>query len=291
MGSSPLSDDSSRVLDESPEASIENEENTNKLNIVRGGRKRTPKEGGTKKYEPVKKTKHLMDPEVAKGLVPCACGQECFKKVPFDVLKACRKQFWSKGAKEQHTHLKHELMMRGVFEHGVFKFKYAIFDTPVCSRFFEKALPISHQRLSTIRSEICSGEWTEGNGNGRNDRADPITARVEEFIRKYAADDAEAHPVKKDVFLSQGISKEDVYISFLTEEDEERTKDCSLSWFYKVWNDKCHHIKTTEWKRFRKCSTCANIRTLKSLGSDNQRGNQSATEAWDLVACRELMAS
>ena len=187
--------------------------------------------------------------------------------------------------------MKHELMMRGVFEHGVFKFKYAIFDTPVCSRFFEKALPISHQRLSTIRSEICSGEWTEGNGNGRNDRADPITARVEEFIRKYAADDAEAHPVKKDVFLSQGISKEDVYISFLTEEDEERTKDCSLSWFYKVWNDKCHHIKTTEWKRFRKCSTCANIRTLKSLGSDNQRGNQSATEAWDLVACRELMAS
>ena len=46
-------------MDESPEASIENEENTNKLNIVRGGRKRTPKEGGTKKYEPVKKNKHL----------------------------------------------------------------------------------------------------------------------------------------------------------------------------------------------------------------------------------------
>ena len=111
LQSSSVSNDSSRASHESSVGKTE--ECCNKLTIVRrGGRSREKNKKTTErvpKKEP-KKTLYLTDESVAKGLVPCACGQDCFKKVPLHLLKAYREQFWSKGAKEQRAYLKGELI-------------------------------------------------------------------------------------------------------------------------------------------------------------------------------------
>ena len=268
--------DGNDVLDD-----VEQEVLTNKLKIIRGGRgrrKSTNTDDSSDTLD-IRVSLRLRPQDIASALVPCACAENCYKKFSFETIKSYREIFWNKKRDQQFKDLRYELMMRGYFDSdGVFKFSYGIYDKQCCSGFFEKALPISHGRLSKIRTDIVHGDWSDDQETPIGPIEDPTgrkACEVEQFIIEFAQENGEGMPDKDDVHLPEGFQKEDVYVVLLLRynaDDIANGVGCSLSYFYRIWRERCFHVKIRKWKKFSACSACANIRTMKSIGAASLKG-------------------
>jgi len=234
--------------------------------------RREKKTRGPSGRQPVvafRKQKYMDNDEIAGSLVPC-CSQKCYCNVSFDDVKQVRETFWNMKQNEQADWLSRELALHGCVEDKVFKFKYDVNGKPCCATFLEQALPVSHGRLSQIRTRVREG---------RHRDVSPITGQkmdqCEQFIRQYAETHSEGLPNSVDVDLPEGVTKECVYIEYLLsfeDEGQATALAASLSWWYATWRKRCFHVKAKKWNRFSKCTTCSNIKVLRAINDETKRG-------------------
>jgi hypothetical protein len=253
------------------------EEVANKLLIFRG--KKTREATGQQTQVAKRKTKHLLPERIASSLVPCKCGERCFENFSFTEIQGLRKAYWGKKQAEQADWVARELALHGyVKKDGIFKFRYFLEDKECCAEFLERALPISHGRLSQLRERVLSKSLEDSSRSSATNC--PKADAVEEFIRKYGATHSEGLPNKIDVDLPAGVTKEEVFIEYLlTFENAEASlaKSCKLSTWYRVWRERCFHIKCKRWNRFSKCTTCSNIKALRLVAEGKEQGERQLT--------------
>ena len=241
-----------------------------KLVIFRG--KKTRGSIGQKETIGVKKTRFLDNEEIAAGLVPC-CPKRCNEQFTFSDLEDARTHFWGMKANEQGDWLTRELALHGhVDKDDVFRFRYRLNGKYCCGIFLEHALPMSHGRLSQMRTRVLSKNL-ENSKRQQGGVTGHMADKTAQFIRTYATDHGEGLPNKIDVDLPAGCTKEEVYIEYLLDHEGDSAKEAgSLSWWYKTWRSRCFHIKAKEWNRFSKCTTCSNIKALKGFCDSEKQG-------------------
>lgn len=271
---SELSTPSIMMSSTSSSSSVEEESSSAKLTLIRGKapRAKTNTTGSAKVLK--KRTEYLEDLSISTALVPC-CSKMCNERFTFSDVKTAREQFWALSSPNQQDWLTRHLSFWGTPDEntGIFKFKYVLQDIPCCSTFLENALPVSHGRLSNIRHRVLVKKTEDTSVTG-SPVSGPKADAAEAFIREYAQTHGSAMPHKKDIDLPSGLSKDKVYIEYLlTYPTEEASRQaCSLSYWYKIWSERCFHVKVRKWHRFSKCSVCSNIKVLREFSNANSHG-------------------
>ena len=246
------------------------------LTILRGKKPREPK--SVKRVEvPLKKKLFNMEPgNIASALQPC-CAKNCFTHFNYYDVEAVRAEFWNLNRAKQLDWLTRQLAFWGRADEnvGTFKFRYLLQNKQCCATFFESALPVSHGRLSLARNRVLTDQLEDSQKD-----ASPVNTfksdSAEEFIRTYARLHGQGMPNSVDVNLPNGKTKDSVYCDFLVERSD-GTKEgvdalIGLSGWYRVWRERCFHVKTPKWQKFSKCTTCSNIKTLREFTDASKRG-------------------
>ena len=261
--------------------SVESENHApNKITIVRG----KPERKRTKIKQEIiliKTEKALETTEIAAGLVPC-CKSKCNIRFTFDDVKVARTHFWSLTRSQQQDHLVRELSFWGRpnAKQGVFNFEYFVNEKKCCAAFLEQALPVSHGRLVDCRKRVLNKDLADSTKASSPSNC-PIFDRMAKFICEYAEAQSGAMPtLDKKTELPSGTTKDSVYMEYLLSYTEEETQNMSmvgsLSTWYRTWSTEWPTIKANNRaNRFSKCTKCSNLKILKGLTTNIDKGENS----------------
>ena len=245
-----------------------------KVVVHRGKRPRKVREVTKGPYVSKKKELAMDSTDIASVLRPC-CNKNCYLRFFYNDVKEERHQYWQLSAPQQQDWLCRELAFNGHpnTELGTFKFKYLVNEKECCASFYERALPVSHGRLSTVRSRVLTKSLENVSfSSPPGSRSSPMTDSCENFIRHYAALESGQMPDSVNCQLSEGVTKEDVYTCYLASHDDYDGQTAALSTFYDAWSSRCPCVTTNKWKKFSKCSVCSNLKSLKGFSNAVERG-------------------
>ena len=246
-----------------------------KIVVHRGKRPRKSRMVTKEPYVLKKKERAMLEDEIASVLHPC-CPKECYKTFTFADIKEERYQFWQLNAPMQQDYLCRELAFNGVANRnkGTFDFKYMVNTKECCPRFYKRALPVSHGRLSAARTRVVTKNFEDVTfSSPEGSKSTTKTDACESFIRKYAGNESGQMPDSVNCQLSEGVTKEDVYTSYLASyEDDPSSDPASLSCWYESWASRCPCVTTNKWQRFSKCTVCSNLKSLREFSNATERG-------------------
>jgi hypothetical protein len=147
----------------------------------------------------------------------------------------------------------------------------------VCFKFYHMAYGISYGYLFDCRQRALEGRhhFVHGLTYEENNRKCSLKREaVIAWIQRYADEQGQKQPDKREVHLSDGLTIEELWDEYTESlSDADTNKKVSLSYWYKIFDqDFSEWLKIPKCNRFSQCDICASIKLLKEGLSKSQKG-------------------
>jgi len=241
--------------------------------------KKRKKSSSSTERQPKKMAVKNLDPykiSAVRGF-HCQCQPPCGERLSFQDIETERKHYWSLDQQAHKQYLIDKLLfdLSPDYDTTELKFKFSVQGKQVCASFFQNVYPLSKRQYSDIRTRVKQRNTSVAT-RSRCNQIQQNTEDIKEYLDAYAEANGEPQPNKKDINFPEGVSKLDVYTSYLADKFEDGDKVPTIRHWYRAWRDNRKQYKCPKWSTFSKCSICTDIKfQMESGGGKEAKGELS----------------